>query len=113
MYWEMLYSHGIANIEISDIIDLDEIGFFLDSTNQKYGKAVGGIGAEEDGKFNHAQNLFILAAISGGDEDLIRWHEDWVGEGTTLEIFLDFMLQLLDNLDTRHPGRSLCFTMDN
>ena len=112
-YWEMSYPHGMTDIEICDIIELEKISLFLESTNQKYGKTMRGRRAEEDGQFNHAQKMIFLAAISGDDEDPMKWHECWVGEGTTLERFLDFMLRILDVLDTRYPGRSFCFTMDN
>ena len=43
----------------------------------------------------------------------MRWHEIWSGKGTTVELFVAFMMRILDDLDKRHPGRSFCFTMDN
>lgn len=43
----------------------------------------------------------------------MRWHEHWIGEGTTVERFLDFIDRILVDLALRYPGRSICFTFDN
>ena len=113
MYWTMGVPFGVVGVDISDLIDLDEMGLFLESTNRKYGKTLRGMRADHEGQYNRGIKLNFLAAISGDNDDLMRWHEIWSGEGTTVDLFVAFMVRILDDLDERHPGRSFCFTMDN
>jgi hypothetical protein len=38
-FWRVNYPYGIFDINIEDLIDLDEAGFFLESVNRARGKA--------------------------------------------------------------------------
>ena len=113
MYCEMNYPLGIADVSLADLIDMDEMGLFLESTNRKFGKTLRGLRADEQGPYNRGVKMNFLAAICGDENDPMRWHEHWIGEGTTVERFLDFIELILNDLQQRHPGRSFCFTLDN
>lgn len=113
MYWGEAYPLGIADVDLADIIDLDEMGLFLESTNRKFGKTLRGLRADDKGAYNRGVKMNFLAAISGDGDDPMRWHVDWIGEGTTVERFLAFMEMIVGDLADRYPGRSFCFTMDN
>ena len=43
----------------------------------------------------------------------MRWHDNWIGEGTTVERFVELVERIIMELAKRHPDRSFCFTMDN
>jgi len=49
----------------------------------------------------------------GNNVGRMRWHEQWMEGGTTIERFHGFIDRVLENLDQNHPGRSFVFTMDN
>ena len=38
MYWEEDYPNGVADVNVVNLLDLDEMGLFLKSTNRKFGK---------------------------------------------------------------------------
>jgi hypothetical protein len=39
-YWTELYPLGMRGVSIADIINIDEAGFFLEHSNQKFGKTI-------------------------------------------------------------------------
>eukprot|EP00957_Ditylum_brightwellii_P010822 820370-Ditylum_brightwellii.AAC.1 len=43
----------------------------------------------------------------------MRWVKTWCDEGTTVEIYAEFIQSILDDLEAHHPGRSFVFTQDN
>jgi len=88
MYWEMDYPLGIADVDIADLIDMNEMGLFLESTNRKFGKTLRGLQADGQGPYNRGVKMKFLVAICGNENDPMRWHEHWIGEGTTVESFL-------------------------
>ena len=109
----MDYPNGIADVDVNDMIDLDEMVLFLESSNMKFGKTLRGLRADQQGKYNRGLKMNFLAAICGDLNDPMRWHVDWIGQGTTVEIFLAFVERILRDLEERYLGRSLCITMDN
>ena len=113
MYWAGAYPHGIANVEIDDLINIDEMWLFLQSTNRKFGKTLRGLHADQNRVYNWGLKMDFLAGVCGDRVDPMRWSMDWIGEGTTVEIFLGFMTIIVDDLGERYPGRSFCFTMNN
>jgi len=113
MYWSMGEPFGVVGVNIADVLDLDEMGLFLDSTNWKYGKTVRGMRADHKGQYNCCVKINFLAAISADNDDPMRWYECWSGKGTTVKLFVAFMVQILDDLDVRHHGRLFCLTIDN
>ena len=87
------------------------------STNRKFGKTLCVLYADQKGVYNMRVKLSFLLAICGdgdGDRDNpMWWHEDWMGEGTTVEICVAFVTRIVDDLAERYPGRCFCFKMDN
>ena len=49
MYWTMGVLFGVNN---QHLIDLDEVGLFLQSINRKYGKTLRGVHVDHEGQYN-------------------------------------------------------------
>lgn len=103
----------MVGIETRDILDLDECGLMVETSNRKFGKTTSILRCDDSGPFNRNGKLNLLLCVGADEDDTITFHETWVGEGTTLWRFYNFMERLTEYLTTFHPGRSFCFTMDN
>ena len=103
IYWEEDYSNGVADVNVANLINLDEMGLFLESTNMKFGKTLRGLRADQKGAYNTGVKMNFLAAICGDNDDLMRWHEDCIGEGTSVERFLAFVHMILVELTEKYP----------
>jgi hypothetical protein len=113
-YWNLPYPYGVADIATDDLIDIDECGVYLEVTNRGYGKTYIGQRADEAGIYNRVgEKLNLLLAVSADPNDPRRWSMMWIGGGTTIERYEEFMNVILDDLNQSHPGRSYCFTKDN
>jgi len=114
MYFHNNYPLGIADINTDDMIDSDEAGFFLESTNRGYGKTVRGDRCDEEGAYDKcSEKLNVLCGICCDRNNPMRWIDTWTGEGTTIIKYYTFISRICDDLDNNYPGRSFCFTMDN
>ena len=111
-YWNRNYPFGMANIRRQDIIDLDEAGIFTETADRKYGKCEIGRRVKQAGPYSKSAKLNILMAISG-DDDGRRWWYTWEDGGTTIELFVAFMDELMNSLPHGDEGRRYCITMDN
>ena len=81
MYWNEAYLLGIADVDIADLINLDEMEFFLESTNRKFGKTVRGLRADDKGAYNRGLKMNFLAAICGdGGPNEVACRLDWRGD---------------------------------
>ena len=103
----------MRGVPISDIIDIDEAGFFLEHSDRRFGKTVSCLRCCQNGVYGKGEKINLLLAICGDDVGRMRWHEQWMDGGTTIERFYDFINHILDDLAQNHPGRSFVFTMDN
>ena len=118
-YWNLPYPLGIADIRRSQIIDLDECGMYMESTaNRKHGKAVVGLRVNEVGPYSKSEKWNLLLAVCGedpidGQEASRRWAEVWVEGGTTVNRFLSFMEDLLDDIGYAEEDNFFVFTIDN
>ncbi|CAB9525377.1 expressed unknown protein [Seminavis robusta] len=65
-FWNYPYPTGIAGTSRSTIIDWDEAGVWVETTNRGYGKCFIGSRAREEGPYNHSQKYTLTAAIRGG-----------------------------------------------
>ena len=115
-YWNLPYPFGMVGIRRDDIIDIDECGVFVESTNRGRGKAVLCRRVREEGAYSRSQKLNVLMAISG--ESIAngggqRWVDTWTEGGTTIAKFIDFMQTILNYTGPGTPQRRRCFTMDN
>lgn len=117
IFWNMVYPHGIADINPADMIDLDECGIFLETANRRYGKAYIGLRVNEEGPYGHGEKWTLLMAVScqaathGNPSP--RWRDFWQIGGTTEERFYGFIEGILNELPHGDLGRRYCFTMDN
>ena len=113
-YWNDPPPAGMVGVDVEDLIDIDETGFKLESSNRKYGYAVRELRCSDTGAYGAGRKVNFLMAISGARHGAaMRWFDIWEGGGTTLHRFADFIDMILDDLDELHPGRSFVFTMDN
>lgn len=113
-YWNTGPPTGMVGVDVEDIIDIDETGFKLESSDRKYGYAVRELRCGDTGAYGAGKKVNFLMAISGQRLGVgMRWFDCWEGKGTTLHRFSDFIEMILDDLDQLHPGRSFVFTMDN
>jgi len=103
----------MRGVPIADIIDIDEAGFFLEHSDRKFGKTISSLCCSQNGVYGHGEKVNLLLAICGDNVGRMRWHEQWMEGGTTIERFYDFIDHIIDDLDQNHPGRSFVFTMDN
>jgi hypothetical protein len=112
-YWTEPPPLGMRGVPIADIIDIDEAGFFLEHSDRKFGKTISSMRCSQNGVYGHGEKVNLLLAICGDNVGRMRWHEQWMEGGTTIERFYGFIDHILDDLDQNHPGRSFVFTMDN
>jgi hypothetical protein len=105
---------GMRGVSIANIIDIDEAGFFLEHSDQKFGKTVSSMRCSWNGVYGHGEMVNLLLAICSENVGQMHWHEQSMEGGTTVERFYEFIDCILDDLaQNRHPGRMFVFTMDN
>ena len=56
-YFHCNYSLGIADQDTDDMIDLDEMGLFLESSNRNHGKTVRGTRCDQAGVYNRGEKI--------------------------------------------------------
>ncbi len=99
-----------------DLIDIDEIGYRLNSQNHSFGKVTREKSCDARGKYkNDDGGVNLLMAISGDERDghSFLLHKCYNKGGTDLLCFFDFMLKFCNWLAVNHPGCQFLFTMDN
>jgi hypothetical protein len=94
----------MRGVPISDIIDIDKAGFFLEHSNRRFGKTASCLRCCQNGVYGKGEKINLLLAICGDDVGRMRWHEQWMDGGTTIERFYDFINHLLGDLAQNHPG---------
>lgn len=114
-FWTNNYPFGRADIRTRDMIDMDEAGFKIEATNPSWGKSVSWSRCHTDGSYNRERKLNCMMGISADPAINMSWHDVWpqCEGGTTLYRVYVFFERIIDWLDTHHPGRVFCFTMDN
>ncbi len=112
-YWTEPPPLGMRGVPIADIIDIDKAGFFLEHSDRKFGKTISSMCCSQNGVYGHGEKVNLLLAICGDNVGRMRWHNQWMEGGMTIERFYGFIDHILDNLDQNHPGRLFVFTMDN
>ena len=91
LYWTMPPPLGMVGVAVTDIIDINKAGFFLESSNRNYGKTVSCLRCSQNGVYGRGEKVNLLLAISGDDVNRMRWHEQWREGGTTIERFHTFL----------------------
>ncbi|CAB9517887.1 hypothetical protein SEMRO_889_G216540.1 [Seminavis robusta] len=97
VFWNNPYPAGIRNTSRSTIIDWDEAGIFLETTNRSYGKCIVSSRVNEEGHYNHAQKYTLIAAVSGGPNGAC-WFDFKLKAGTTVLDTYDFLDEIINNL---------------
>ena len=111
-FWNLPYPFGIADISRHDMIDIDECGVFLESSDRSIGKAYIGNRATQAGPYSKSEKWTLLLAISG-DPASNRWRDMWLVGGTTGDKMIGFIENILQDIGPGTPERRYCFTMDN
>lgn len=116
-YWNLPYPLGMADVQRSKIIDLDECGIFLDTGKRKYGKAYSGVRVGDVGPYSKSEKYNLIMAICGEDGDINqasrRWTDCWLDGGTTVAKMLQFIQMVLEDIGPAVPDNFYVFTMDN
>jgi hypothetical protein len=113
-YWESAYPVGIADQQTSDMIDLDEARFKLESTDRSYAKVAREFRANVRSKYKKRDpGTNLIMAILGDGNNVYSFHRMYSRGGTDLYRFYCFMRDLIQDLAQVFPNRSFCFTMDN
>ena len=102
------FSSGIVGIPRAFFLDLDECGIWLEKCNRKFGKAFAGVHVREPGPYGHAEKWTLIMAIDCSGR---RWIRFGKFPGTTVEIFLEFINQILGTFPVGGPQRT--FLYDN
>ena len=114
LYWERGYPLRIADEETSNMIDIDEAGFKLESRDRSYGKVIREFRVNLRGKYKKGvSGVSLIMAILGDGNNPYSFHRQYTEGGTDLFRFYWFMHDLIDDLNGVFPGRSFCFTVDN
>ena len=99
------------------MIDLDECGIFVETSNRARGKQCVGVRVKEPSPYSKSEKWSLSLAICGEDGDenqpSRRWSDLWTEGGTTVDKMLDFLQHVLDDVGPATPESACCFTMDD
>ena len=116
-YWNPPFPHGITDVRVPDLIDLDKCGIFLKTANRSTGKAYVGAHTNEKGPYSKSEKWALLMAISGEvgtpEPPSMRWRSLWLDGETTNDRYLSFIQEILQDLVPGRPEICYCFTMGN
>ena len=99
---------GIVGVALEEFIDCDEAAVFLKMVNRKYGKAYITSQVRETEPYGHSQKWTMILAISPFQN--LRHMRFDNNQGTTIEIFEEFLRDLIARLPR---GIRFCFLLDN
>ena len=69
---------------------------------------------KQSGLYSKSDKLNLLLAISGDDDNPMRWRGIWTGEGTTGNRMIEFVCRIIIDIDSLdEPDRRFCLIMDN
>jgi hypothetical protein len=63
LYWTLPPLLGMRGVPISDIVDVDEAGFFLEHSDQRHGKTVLCLRCSQNGVYRNGEKVNLLLAI--------------------------------------------------
>ena len=108
MYWLWNYPFGKVDVATSDMIDMYECGFKIETSNLSFGKCVLWERCHFEGAYNQERKLNLMMAISADCNYDMEWHELWPQEedGTNLFRMKTFIERIIDQLAIYWPGCS-------
>lgn len=65
MFWTQPLPLGIRGVQIATLIDIDEMGIFLQMTNRCYGKSISGVRCREPGAYGQHDDKYTLILAIG------------------------------------------------
>ena len=99
------------------MIDCDEAGVFLETSDRGNGKAHKTVRVISRGPYSKTEKWNLMMGISGEEGGVEnpsrRWRTLWLRGGTTIERVLEFVNVVLEDIGHATPERRYCFTMDN
>jgi hypothetical protein len=88
----------MRGVRIVDIIGIVEAGFFLEHLlDRKFGKTILSMCCSQNGVYGHGEKVNLHLAICGNNAGQMRWHEQWMEGGMTMERFNGFTDHIVDN----------------
>ena len=116
LFWNERPPFGVNGAHRRRLIDIDECGIEIQSTNRKYGHMPNGIRVVKPGHYSKDTKLTILLGIEAGDPDLPpevlgsiqnprKWLRILEKAGTTTNDFNDFVEYICDDLIEYHPNQ--------
>ena len=116
-YFNLPYPLGIADICKQDMIDCNEAGVFLETSNRGTGKAHKTVRVISRGPYSKTEKWNLMLGVSGEEGGVEnpsrRWRTLWLRGGTTIVRVLEFVNLVLADIGHGTPQRRYCFTMDN
>ena len=80
VFWNHNYPLGRAEVHMQDMIDVDEAGFKIESTNPSFGKTVSWLRCYLVGEYNRDKKVNCMMAISADANYNMAWHDIWPQE---------------------------------
>ncbi len=77
MFWLWNYHFGRADINMSDMIDMDECGLKIENSNPLFGKSVSWEHCHFEGAYDQERKLNLMMAISADPNYDMEWHKLW------------------------------------
>ena len=99
---------GMRGVPITDIIDIEEAGFFLVHSDRRFGKTVSCLRCSQNGVYGKGKEINLLLPICGDDVGRMRWHKQLMDGGTTIERVYDFIYHLLNDFAQNLLADHLC-----
>ena len=90
LYWTMPPPLGMVGVAVADIIDIDEAGFFLESSNRNYGKTISCLRCSQHGVYGRGEKVNLLLALPLRDStpSLKVYLTTWISIFPAVHLFL-------------------------
>lgn len=109
----MPYPLGIADVPVASMIDIDEARIIMANTNQSFAKTMVGRRARLIQHYSRDNSGRLLLAAIAGNAGGDRWLTAYEDGGTSIQRFVAFIQQILNDIGPGVPGNRRCFMMDN
>jgi transposase len=106
-FWTEAYPMGILGTPRQRIVDFDEAGIFLETTDRGYGKCFVGKDLNEEGPYSRSTKFTLCMAI-GGDAEGHRWLTFELKKGTTIYDTISFLQEMMNDLGPQIRHTFIC-----
>lgn len=94
------------------MLDLNQIGIFVETADRKEGKVYIGVRTRESGSYLKCKKFTLIICISSNNIGERR-SDRWLDGGTTNDKFIEFLRRVLNDLPPCNNQHRRCFIMDN